>query len=80
MIFLQMGHNVINTAVSRSSFMEVEHKTLICLPFVKDALCSAEHFKTHLISAKSCLDNGVQACKYINNPSLSFTRVIPPRV
>lgn len=75
MILLEMGHNVINTGslVSHSCPMEVEHKTLICLPFIKDALSSAKHFKTHPISAKSCLDNAVQACKYINNASLGFT-------
>lgn len=51
--------------MSQSSFMEVEHKTLIFFPFIKDALCSAKHFKTHPISAKILLDNRVQACQYI---------------
>lgn len=59
--------------MSHSSFREAEHKTLICLPFIKDALCPTKHFKTHPISDKSCLDNGVQAHKYINNASLGFT-------
>lgn len=67
------------SAMSHSS-TEVEHKTLICLLFIKDALCSAIHFKTHSISAKICLDNGVQARKYVIKASPGFTPVSRPRV
>lgn len=59
--------------MSRSSRMEAEHKTLICLPFIKDALCSAKHFKTHPVSAESGSANAVQARKYINNALLGLT-------
>lgn len=67
------------TAVSRS-FMGVERETLICLPFVKRCITSGKTFKTHPISAESCSDNGVRACKCINDASLGSTRVSRPRV
>lgn len=59
--------------MSCSSRMKAEHRTLICLPFIKDALRSAKHFKTHPMSAKSGLANAAQAFKYINNAFLGLT-------